>query len=266
MFAFQLLRYMKKTVDTIIRLCIFVVIFIVMQIVASILTASIPFGDEVGLQRLTTYVISMLLTFGALRVYDRVSAPKPMPIMVSRRGFNPVIALWGVIVLVALSIVLNPLERFIPADERIFDDSVWTLVNIVVVAPIFEEILFRGKLYNMLCVNVSSLWSAVLSSLIFAAIHFEPIVLISGFISGMLFSYAYVRTRSIIAPIILHMCNNALAYALTILSYNEKSLLELVDSEAYFLIIYVVSAVIVSVAMVGVVVRLVRVRRQEPTA
>ena len=68
MFAFQLLRYMKKTVDTIIRLCIFVVIFIVMQIVASILTASIPFGDEVGLQRLTTYVISMLLTFGALRV------------------------------------------------------------------------------------------------------------------------------------------------------------------------------------------------------
>jgi hypothetical protein len=62
------------------------------------------------------------------------------------------------------------------------------------------------------------------------------------------------------------MCNNALAYALTILSYNEKSLLELVDSEAYFLIIYVVSAVIVSVAMVGVVVRLVRVRRQEPTA
>lgn len=82
----------------------------------------------------------------------------------------------------------------------------------------------------------------------------------------MLFSYAYVRTRSIITPIILHMCNNALAYALTILSYNEKSLLELVDSEAYFLIIYVVSAVIVSVAMVGVVVRLVRVRRQEPTA
>ena len=82
----------------------------------------------------------------------------------------------------------------------------------------------------------------------------------------MLFSYAYVRTRSIIAPIILHMCNTALAYALTILSYNEKSLLELVDSEAYYLIIYVVSAVIVSVAMVGVVVRLVRVRKQEPTA
>jgi membrane protease YdiL (CAAX protease family) len=106
----------------------------------------------------------------------------------------------------------------------------------------------------------------MLTALIFGAVHGSVSVMIDGFVAGMIFSYVYIVKGSIIAPILLHMCNNALAYALTILSYNEKSLLELVDSEAYFLIIYVVSAVIVSVAMVGVVVRLVRVRRQEPTA
>jgi hypothetical protein len=56
------------------------------------------------------------------------------------------------------------------------------------------------------------------------------------------------------------MCNNALAYALTILSYGERPLLDLVESDAYNFIIYYVSIIIVVFAVVVMVVRIVRSR------
>jgi membrane protease YdiL (CAAX protease family) len=147
-----------------------------------------------------------------------------------------------------------------PADSRVFDDSVWTLINVVIVAPIFEEIIFRGKLYNILRVSSSPIVAVLLSSTIFGIIHFEPVVFISGILSGLLFSYAYIRTRSIYSPILLHMCNNALAYALTILSYSERSLLDLVESDAYNFIIYYVSSIILVVSMIAMVIRIARSR------
>lgn len=250
---------MKKVIETITRLALFLVIFVAMQIAAAYIVAPLPL-DDMSLRRLVSYVVSMALTFAMLRVCERWVVPSREPIMANVRGFNPVMTLYGVVVLITLSIVLAPLERYIPADSRIFDDSVWTLINVVVVAPIFEEILFRGKLYNWLHVSCSPLIAILLSSMIFGIVHLEPIVLISGVTSGVLFGYAYLRTRSIIAPILLHMCNNALAYALTILSYNDRSLLELVDSEAYSLIIYITSAVIVLSSMLAMMIRVSKIK------
>lgn len=251
---------MRKVVDTTFRLMVFLVIFIAMQIIAAIIVTPLPFGDDIALQRLITYAVSMTLTIVALKGYKHFITPAPEPIKCSRLGFNPIVTLFGVVVLVAISVVLFPFERHMPADSRVFDDSVWTLINVVIVAPIFEEIIFRGKLYNILRVSSSPIVAVLLSSTIFGIIHFEPVVFISGILSGLLFSYAYIRTRSIFAPVLLHMCNNALAYALTILSYGERPLLDLVESDAYNFIIYYVSIIIVVFAVVVMVVRIVRSR------
>lgn len=254
---------MKKITDTLVRITLFVVLFVVINVFAAFIVKPLPIGDNTGLMMLLANIIAMVLMILGLSLYIKNISPAPKSVMIGRRGLNPIIALWGVIVLVALSVVISPLEGIIPADNRFFDDSVWTLINVVFVAPIFEEIIFRGKLYNILCVNSSPLIAALLSSLIFGIVHFEPIVILSGFLSGMLFSYVYIRTKSIIAPIILHICNNAMAYALTILSYNEQSLLELVNSEAYFFVIYICSVGIVASSMVGIVVRHIREGRRK---
>jgi membrane protease YdiL (CAAX protease family) len=166
----------------------------------------------------------------------------------------------AVVVLVALSIVLSPFEGQMLTDSREFDDSLWTLLTVVVAAPIFEEIIFRGKLYNVLHVSCAPILAVLLSSAVFGIVHFQPIVFISGILSGVLFRYAYIRTRSIYSPILLHMCNNALAYALTILSYSERSLLDLVESDAYNFIIYYVSSIILVVSMIAMVIRIARSR------
>lgn len=241
---------MKKFADTIIRLAVFAIIFVAMQIVAGVVAAVMPHSEDASLQLFVGYTLSMVLTFVAVKLYTSRIKPAPRSVMKSIAGFNPVITLAGVIFMVALSVVLSPLKEVMSVDNSAYNDSVWTLLTVTIIAPIFEEILFRGKLYNILNVSVSPTLSVLLSSLIFGVLHFKLAVFVSCIPLGFLFGFVYLRTRSIIAPIILHVCNNALAYALIVLSYNEQSLLELVDSKTNYILIYAVSAVVVLAGLV----------------
>ncbi|MBO7313238.1 MAG: hypothetical protein J6U48_03305, partial [Alistipes sp.] len=132
---------MRKLVDIVMRLLLFVVVFLLMQIVSIYIVKLLPLGGDAFLQQLVTYSCSMLLTLIALNLCQRWVVPSERSIMKKISGLNPIVTLMGVIVLIALSIVVNPLEQYMPADRRIFDDSVWTLITVVFLAPIFEEII-----------------------------------------------------------------------------------------------------------------------------
>ena len=252
---------MKLIVDIVARLGLFAILFLLMQVIAAWLMPLLSFGDE-DLGRILAYTLSMSLMIVVLRLCNRESLLPAEPIMHSRRGFNPLLILYGVVVMIALSIVLAPLGGYLPEDSREFSDSLWTLVLVVFAAPIFEEVLFRGRLYGLLRTKASPMVSVLLSSLMFGLMHLQPAVMLEGVLMGLLFSYAYLRSRSIFAPVILHMCNNALAYALKVLSYGERPLLELVDSRQYYLVIYVASAVIVVVSFALMIRFMVRYNRR----
>lgn len=252
---------MKLIVDIVARLGLFAILFLLMQVIAAWLMPLLSFGDA-DLGRILAYTLSMSLMIVVLRLCNRESLLPAEPIIHSRRGFNPLLILYGVVVTIALSIVLAPLGGYLPEDSREFSDSLWTLVLVVFAAPIFEEVLFRGRLYGLLRTKASPMVSVLLSSLMFGLMHLQPAVMLEGVLMGLLFSYAYLRSRSIFAPVILHMCNNALAYALKVLSYGERPLLELVDSRQYYLVIYVASAVIVVVSFALMIRFMVRYNRR----
>ncbi len=88
------------------------------------------------------------------------------------------------------------------------------IVNIFVVAllpGIGEEMLFRGVLQNELQKSMSNrYWPLVIAALIFAAFHLEPTGLITKFLIGCVLGYAYLITKNIFYPIIIHVLNNAL--------------------------------------------------------
>lgn len=252
---------MKLIVDIVARLGLFAILFLLMQVIAAWLMPLLSFGDA-DLGRILAYTLSMSLMIVVLRLCNREALLPAEPIMHSRRGFNPLLILYGVVVTIALSIVLAPLGGYLPEDSREFSDSLWTLVLVVFAAPIFEEVLFRGRLYGLLRTKASPMVSVLLSSLMFGLMHLQPAVMLEGVLMGLLFSYAYLRSRSIFAPVILHMCNNALAYALKVLSYGERPLLELVDSRQYYLVIYVASAVIVVVSFALMIRFMVRYNRR----
>ncbi|MBD8007173.1 CPBP family intramembrane glutamic endopeptidase [Bacillus norwichensis] len=79
-----------------------------------------------------------------------------------------------------------------------------------IIGPILEEIVFRkvifGTLYNRLPFGMA----AVISSIIFAFAHMEPIHLILYTAMGFVFAFLYVQTKRIIVPIIAHVMMNTL--------------------------------------------------------
>ena len=178
------------------------------------------------------YFTSMIAVYGATILIEKVAFKRVATVYNSRGGFDPVAILFGVVLIFAISVILLPLEEILSPDTRTFPDGFCTLLTVVLLAPIFEEMIFRARLYNILSRNTSPLMSASLSAIAFGVVHLEPIVVIEALLVGVVLSYFYLSKRSIITPIILHIFNNAIAYALVVLSYNGESLRELIGGSA----------------------------------
>jgi len=85
-----------------------------------------------------------------------------------------------------------------------------TLAATVVLAPVFEEIIFRGLLYGSLRARFGVAPSIIVSALIFAIAHgYGAAGFASVFFSGALWAWSYERTRSVLPAIAAHMANNA---------------------------------------------------------
>lgn len=79
----------------------------------------------------------------------------------------------------------------------------------VIIAPLAEELLFRGLLYRFLKSRMSARWAMVASSVCFGAIHFNVSSFIPLTFFGMVLVRAYERTGSLKVPILMHALFNA---------------------------------------------------------
>ncbi|WP_320054483.1 CPBP family intramembrane glutamic endopeptidase [uncultured Acetobacteroides sp.] len=84
-----------------------------------------------------------------------------------------------------------------------------TIIAMVIVAPIAEEIIFRGMITKLLLEEYRPIKAILISALIFGIIHFNPAQIPVAFVLGLLFGWLYYKTGSIIPGIILHFTNNA---------------------------------------------------------
>ena len=87
-------------------------------------------------------------------------------------------------------------------------------MDAIVFAPLFEELAFRGVLYPALRSRMSPLAAALLSGIIFGAIHGYAL---AGFIAvatgGMVYALIYERTRSLVPCMLAHAIHNSLVMA-----------------------------------------------------
>jgi len=104
--------------------------------------------------------------------------------------------------------------RIQPDLVPIFDQlsSPWLLlIGGAVVAPIVEEIFFRGYMFAGLRPRYGWQKAAVVSSALFALIHLVPTAIIPIFFLGYIFAYLYHQSNSIWPAILMHSATNALA-------------------------------------------------------
>ncbi len=88
-----------------------------------------------------------------------------------------------------------------------------TLAVLGFLAPLAEEVVFRGLLYGWLAGRWSNLVAFVVSSLAFAAAHTEPVHILLVLPLGFWFGWLRWRTGSLVPTIVAHMINNTIAVA-----------------------------------------------------
>ena len=87
------------------------------------------------------------------------------------------------------------------------------ILLIVIAAPVSEEVCFRGMLFGGLRTRMPRIAAALVSGLIFGALHAltgisaVPPLIFFGFVLALL----YEKTGSIVPGILLHMLNNSVA-------------------------------------------------------
>lgn len=85
------------------------------------------------------------------------------------------------------------------------------ILSLVVVAPIYEEIIFRGILLKGMANKINPKIALVISALFFAVVHLNIPQGINAFLLGMVIGFIYLRTGSIYLSIFAHLTNNFLA-------------------------------------------------------
>lgn len=100
-----------------------------------------------------------------------------------------------------------------PAQEladKVHGAGGWLLLFVVVgvIAPIAEELFFRGLLFRAFDKRWGKWWALGLSSAFFAATHFQPLQFVPLAAAGAVFGYLVIRTDRLGPAIVAHMAFN----------------------------------------------------------
>ena len=99
--------------------------------------------------------------------------------------------------------------------HRLINPTTWwggvsVLIALVLVAPVTEELLFRGWLLQDLKEQYGTGRALVWSSLLFGLVHVEPTAVLYATLGGLVLGAVALRTKSTLASIAMHAGVNAL--------------------------------------------------------
>jgi membrane protease YdiL (CAAX protease family) len=101
--------------------------------------------------------------------------------------------------------------------EDVVSGGLGMAIVIVVVAPLTEELLFRGLILRGLLQRYGTVPAVLLSAFLFALVHVNPYQFASAITMGVFLAWLFVRTRSLWPSIIAHALFNCHAFLLPIL-------------------------------------------------
>ena len=93
-------------------------------------------------------------------------------------------------------------------------DRIIAFLVLVVLAPIVEEIIFRGWLYGKMRNRLAAPWAILIVSLLFGLVHFQWNVSVNVFALSVVLCVLREITGTIYAGILTHMIKNGVAFYL----------------------------------------------------
>lgn len=159
---------------------------------------------------LLTFFISYLILRGKEKVLERISFK-----LIS---FKEVMLILGITITVSICIMsLIPiLTSIFPQYNRVSEEiskeilTPLMIINALIFAPIFEEILFRGLVFKELIKHTNIIASVITQGVIFGICHLNIVQGIYTCLLGIVMAIVYNWTNSIFASMIIHMGFNIL--------------------------------------------------------
>lgn len=201
------------------------VVYSVFSIYASAVTHDVNEAEEFinkYLLHLTAAIDAILIPiFYLMWKSDRIAYPL--------KKTNMPIFTWSILTLIGASacLALNYLlSMFMPkaildtydsASEVLWNENLMWLsfVAVVILAPLCEELMFRGLIYTRMRVILKAPYTILISALLFGFYHGNALQFMYAFMLGIILAYMMETYRNIWAPIVVHASANLVSWFLT---------------------------------------------------
>ena len=197
-----------------------------------------------------TFVFAIIICFTALTTYRILRKWQSHISFRSPSWGAPFRLLCGYLLLWCISITIEPITARIPADQSALGAGGWLLLSAVVLAPLLEEVVFRGYITSGLQYAYGPITAWFISSLIFGIAHGDIAPAINATFCGLVLGFYYMRYRSLMLVIMLHSMNNLTACFLSTVDLDQTPISDILGGGKLYWGIYALCLVVTLLSFV----------------
>lgn len=172
-------------------------------------------GDAISIVEISATIVGIAITFLFILLHKRQSIEEYLhlyPISISNLLKYLTIMLIALVFMgIASSLTDHPTPQIMLDIYHSAKQPALLIFALIIAAPFFEEILFRGFLFEGLRhSSVGFLGAAMITSAVWAGIHLQYGLyeIVTIFFIGLIFAYAKAKTDSLYIPIAMHSFMN----------------------------------------------------------
>jgi len=109
----------------------------------------------------------------------------------------------------------NQLEIPLAYDDKSLTDPIFLIlvyISLAIIAPISEELIFRGLILDYLRKNYGDWPSIVISAILFGLLHFLPSYIAVATYGGLIYGWLRIKTGSLLPSILCHALWNSFVF------------------------------------------------------
>ncbi|MEY9970816.1 membrane protease YdiL (CAAX protease family) [Lysinibacillus sp. RC46] len=153
-------------------------------------------------------IIFALIVYDVFTIQDFLSFNQPFTMVMSI-----ILASFGLLLFGVILTLFIPSKYMDETNKSYQDYSLLSIVAFMFIGALFEEILFRGIIQNLLLVFLEHPWNAIIiTTLLFIGMHIQyfkkPIMLINITVPSLIFGWIYFETSNILVPFLVHFLMN----------------------------------------------------------
>lgn len=233
-------KYLKLTAYIILYLSIYFIITNFVALVDGIIEAMIMVvknNGEISPDKITEKVMGNSAVFTiisaslSLPVYILIFRLRKKKLFPSLNFRNPGVLclISAVLVGISFNFIINLLigitgiDSLSPEYERLINNifsrtsPLLLILSIGIIAPVFEEILFRGIVFRELASKINVVVAIVVQAFLFGAFHMNLTQGIYAFVVGLLLGWSYYVSGSLFVPVLIHLFFNTTSVFLSLL-------------------------------------------------